>query len=120
MLFRSPVMCMGLLTSAATGGTGYTSSATAPFIATSNVTSGSATLTNPAISTGIFVPRPAVGYVTASSATAWAATFTDNGLFQVASAYTGIVPTSAAFGTTTGTVTNTFGGVSDTAYLQTV
>jgi hypothetical protein len=114
------VMCFGLLTSATTGGTGYTNTATAPFVATSNITAGTATLTNPAISTGVFVPRPAIGYVTCSSTTAWAATLTDNGLFQVASAYTGVVPTSAAFGTTTGTVANTFGGVSDTVYLQTI
>ena len=114
------VMCLGMLTSATTGGTGYTNAATAPFVATSNVTAGSSVLTNPAISTGVFVPRPATGYVTCSSTTAWAATLTDNGLFQVASAYTGVVPTSAAFGTTTGTVANTFGGVSDTVYLQTV
>ena len=114
------VMCLGMLTSATTGGTGYTNAATAPFVATSNVTAGSSVLTNPAINTGIFVPRPAVGYVTCSSTTAWAATLTDQGLFQVASAYTGVVPTSAAFGTTTGTVANTFGGVSDTVYLQTV
>jgi hypothetical protein len=114
------VMCMSLLTSATTGGTGYTNAATAPFVATSNITAGTSVLTNPAISTGIFVPRPAVGYVTCSSTTAWAATLTDNGLFQVASAYTGVIPTSAAFGTTTGTVANTFGGVSDTVYLQTI
>ena len=114
------VMCFGMLTSATTGGTGYTNTATAPFVATSNVTAGSSVLTNPAIATGVFVPRPATGYVTCSSTTAWAATLTDNGLFQVASAYTGVVPTSAAFGTTTGTVANTFGGVSDTVYLQTV
>jgi hypothetical protein len=113
-------MCFGLLTSATTGGTGYTNTATAPFVATSNITAGTATLTNPAISTGVFVPRPAAGYVTCSSTTAWAATLTDNGLFQVASAYTGVIPTSAAFGTTTGTVANTFGGVSDTVYLQTI
>ena len=114
------VMCFGLLTSATTGGTGYTNTATAPFVATSNITAGTATLTNPAISTGVFVPRPAVGYVTCSASTAWAATLTDNGLFQVASAYTGVIPTSAAFGSTTGTVANTFGGVSDTVYLQTI
>jgi hypothetical protein len=114
------VMCMSLLTSATTGGTGYTNAATAPFVATSNITAGTSVLTNPAINTGIFVPRPATGYVTCSSTTAWAATLTDNGLFQVASAYTGVIPTSAAFGTTTGTVANTFGGVSDTVYLQTI
>jgi len=114
------VMCFSMLTSATTGGTGYTNAATAPFVATSNVTAGTSVLTNPAINTGVFVPRPATGYVTCSSTTAWAATLTDQGLFQVASAYTGVVPTSAAFGTTTGTVANTFGGVSDTVYLQTV
>jgi hypothetical protein len=114
------VMCVSMLTSATTGGTGYTNAATAPFVATSNVTAGTPIYTNPAISTGVFVPRPATGFVTCSSTTAWAATLTDNGLFQVASAYTGVVPTSAAFGTTTGTVANTFGGVSDTVYLQTV
>jgi len=114
------VMCFSMLTSATTGGTGYTNAATAPFVATSNVTAGTSVLTNPAINTGVYVPRPATGYVTCSSTTAWAATLTDQGLFQVASAYTGVVPTSAAFGTTTGTVANTFGGVSDTVYLQTV
>ena len=115
------VMCLSLLTSATTGGTGYPAAGgTAPFVATSNVTGGTSVLTNPAINTGIFVPRPAVGYVTTSATTAWAATLTDNGLFQVASAYTGIIPTSAAFGSTTGTVANTFGGVSDTVYLQTI
>jgi len=114
------VMCLTMLTSATTGGTGYTNTATAPFVATSNITAGTSVLTNPAIHTGVFVPRPAVGFVTCSSTTAWAATLTDSGLFQVATAYTGVVPTSAAFGTTTGTVANTFGGVSDTVYLQTV
>ena len=114
------VMCFTMTAISGASGVGYTNAAVAPLIATSNVTAGTSVLTNPSTSTGVFVPRPAVGYATNTSTTAFTGTLTDSGLFQVASANVGLLSLGVALGTTNFTLTTTFGGVSDTVYLQTL
>jgi hypothetical protein len=96
--------------------TGATNAGNGNFgIINSTVVAGSSTTTNPAITTGLFVPR--IGY-TAFSTTASPTTTTivDGGLHQV-------VPNAAlninSNGTVAGATTTTIaqGGVSDTSYL---
>jgi hypothetical protein len=81
----------------------------------STVTAGSATLTNPAISTGIFTPR--IGF-TAFSTTASPTTTTivDGGLHQVVpNAVLALNSNGTVAGATTTTIAQ--GGVTDTSYL---
>jgi hypothetical protein len=114
------VMCLTMTAVSGASGVGYTNAAVAPLLATSNVTAGTATLTNPAISTGIFTPRMAYGFATNTSTTAFTGTLVDGGLHQVASANVGLLSLGVALGTTNFTLTTTFGGTSDTVYLQTI
>ena len=114
------VMCVTMTSISGASGTGYTNSAVAPLLATSNVTAGSSVLTNPAIATGIFTPRMAYGYATNTSTTAFTGTLIDGGLHQVASANVGLLSLGVALGSGNFTLTTAFGGVSDTVYLQTI
>ena len=114
------VMCLTMTGISGASGVGYTNAAVAPLYATSNVTAGTATLTNPNISTGIFTPRAAYGYATNTSTTAFTGTLIDGGLHQVASANVGLLSLGVALGTTNFTLTTTFGGATDYVYLQTV
>ena len=114
------VMCFTVTALSGASGVGYTNAAVAPLMATSSLTAGSATLTNPAISTGIFTPRMAYGYATNTSTTAFTGTLIDGGLHQVASVNVGLLSLGVALGTTNFTLTTTFGGATDTAYLQTL
>ena len=114
------VMCLTMTSISGASGVGYTASAVAPLLATSNVTAGSSVLTNPAIATGIFTPRMAYGFATNTSTTAFTGTLVDGGLHQVASANVGLLSLGVALGTTNFTLTTAFGGTSDTVYLQTI
>ena len=114
------VMCLTMTSISGASGTGYTNAAVAPLIGVSTVTAGSSVLANPQINTGIFVPRPAIGIATNTSATAFTGTLVDGGLHQVASANVGLLSLGVALGTGNFTLTTAFGGVTDTVYLQTV
>jgi hypothetical protein len=114
------VMCLTMTSISGASGTGYTNAAVAPLIATSGITAGTPTLTNPEISTGVFVPRPAVGFATNTSSTAFTGTLTDGGLHQVASANVGLLSLGVALGTANFTLTTAFGGATDLVYLQPV
>jgi len=110
------VMCLTALTLTGASGVGNTVG-TFPLVATSTVTAGSATLTNPAISTGVFVPRMATAVAT-TAATTYSTAIQDGGLHQVASVAQGLgLMGGAAFGTTAYTPAATFGGASDLSYL---
>ena len=113
------VMCFTALTLTGASGTGNTVG-TFPLIAQSTVTAGSATLTNPEITTGVFVPRPATGIAT-TAATTYATAIADGGLHQTATLAQGIVTLGgAAFGTGAYTAASTVGGTTDLVYLQPV
>ena len=113
------VMCFTALTLTGASGTGNTVG-TFPLIAQSTVTAGSATLTNPEITTGVFVPRPATGIAT-TAATTYATAIADGGLHQTATLAQGIVTLGgAAFGTAAYTAASTVGGTVDLVYLQPV
>ena len=114
------VMCLTMTSISGASGTGYTNAAVAPLIGVSTVTAGSSVLTNPNTGTGIFVPRPAVGIATNTSATAFTGTLVDGGLHQVASANVGLLSLGVALGTGNFTLTTAFGGVTDTVFLQTI
>lgn len=114
------VMCLTMTSISGASGVGYTNSAVAPLVATSTLTAGTATLTNPEITTGVFVPRPTFGYATNTSTTAFTGTLTDGGLHQVASANVGLLSLGVALGTTNFTLTTAFGGTTDLVYLQPV
>ena len=111
------VMCLSALTLTGSSGVANTVG-TFPMMGASTVTAGSATLLNPAITTGTFVPRVATGVVT-TAATTYATAIIDGGLHQVAAVSQGFATLGgAAFGTTAYTPAATFGGVSDLTYLM--
>ena len=114
------VMCFTMTSISGASGTGYTNAAVAPLIAVSTVTAGTSVLANPNTGTGIFVPRPAFGIATNTSATAFTGTLVDGGLHQVASANVGLLSLGVALGTGNFTLTTAFGGVTDTVFLQTI
>jgi len=90
------VMCFTALTLTGASGTGNTVG-TFPLVAQSTITAGTPIYTNPEISTGVFVPRPATGIAQ------------------------GIVTLGgAAFGTGAYTAASTVGGATDLVYLQPV
>ena len=113
------VMCFTALT--LTGASGATNTVgTYGLLGLSQVTAGSATLTNPAISTGVFVPRMAVAVAT-TAATTYTSVILDGGLHQVATITQGLLTQGGpAFGGTAYTPASTVGGTSDTVYLQTI
>lgn len=106
------IMCF---TSTAVTSTGATNLANgSQVLLTSSLTAGSATLTNPAISTGMFVPR--MGYCAPATA-AGAQVILDGGLHQtvvspvMATNSNGTISAATTYGT------NNVGGVSDLSYL---
>ena len=82
----------------------------------SAVTAGSATLTNPAITTGIFTPR--VGYTAWSTTASGGTVIVDGGLHQTVVA--GVAYADIGNGTVSGATTAvaaTMGGATDTSYI---
>ena len=111
------VMCFTALTLTGASGTGNTVG-TFPLVAQSTITAGTPIYTNPEISTGVFVPRPATGIAT-TAATTYATAIADGGLHQTATLAQGIVTLGgAAFGTGAYTAASTVGGATDLVYLQ--
>ena len=107
------VMCLTVATAVAQ--TGKTNSAGNVGLLGSVVTAGSATLTNPAISTGLFTPR--VGYTAWSTTASGGIVISDGGLHQTIVA--GIAYADIGNGTVSGATTavaQTMGGVSDLSY----
>lgn len=113
------VMCFTALT--LTGASGVTNTVgTYGLLGLSQVTGGTSVLTNPEISTNVFTPRMAVAVAT-TAATAYTSVILDGGLHQVATITQGLLTQGGpAFGGTAYTPASTVGGVSDTAYLQTI
>lgn len=113
------VMCFTALT--LTGASGATNTVgTYGLLGLSQVTGGTATLTNPAISTGVFTPRIAVAVATTAAAT-YSSVILDGGLHQVTTITQGLLTQGGpAFGGTAYTPASTVGGTTDTVYLQTI
>jgi hypothetical protein len=109
------VMCFTVTT--ANAQTGMTNSTGNIGFLGSAVTAGSATLTNPAISTGAFLPR--VGYTAWSTTATGGTAIVDGGLHQTVVA--GIAYANIGNGTVSGAtsaVAATMGGATDLSYIQ--
>src|SRR5712692_9437126 len=109
------IMCFTITTGVAQ--TGVTQMGTGNVgIAIGALTAGTSTSTNPAITTGQFIPRP--GYTAFNTTAGGGITFLDGGLHQIIP--TGIVYASLSTGTISMAATavaQTVGGVSDLSYL---
>ncbi|SRR5712692_5256931 len=109
------IMCFTITTGVAQ--TGVTQMGTGNVgIAIGALTAGTSTSTNPAITTGQFIPRP--GYTAFNTTAGGGITFLDGGLHQIIP--TGIVYASLSTGTISTAATavaQTVGGVSDLSYL---
>ena len=108
------VMCFTVTTAVAQ--TGKTNSNGNIGFFGSTVTAGSATLTNPAITTGLFTPR--VGYTAWSTTASGGLTIVDGGLHQTVVA--GIAYADISTGTISGATTavaQTMGGATDISYI---
>ena len=112
-LAATAIMCFAALGATTSG---MTNAANGSYtVITSNVTAGSATLTNPAISTGLF--NPVWGYC-ANQTAAGALTIIYGGLHQVVPTYNTSVTSN---GTISGAITYTgtsVGGINDLSWLQ--